>query len=177
MSRVHEHIQKAGEMIFCDSTSTLARFNTSLFIVSTSHPAGGIPLAVIITPDEQKETPICGVSLLKEVLPNRAFHSHEVEQGPLAMIDDSSAERNALHSVWRDTLCSFHFLQNSIVNSYVLSVQDSSQLIFSSYSYTTKWGQVLVDSHQLNALYSCVKECTSTYTSKMKPKRGNIGMV
>ena len=56
MSRVHEHIQQAGEMIFCDSTSTLDRFNTSLFIISTSHPAGGLPLAVIITSDEQEET-------------------------------------------------------------------------------------------------------------------------
>ena len=41
MSREHEHIQQAGEMIFCDSTSMLDRFNTSLFIISTSHPAGG----------------------------------------------------------------------------------------------------------------------------------------
>ena len=32
MSNVHEHIQQAGEMVFCDSTSSLDRFNTSLFI-------------------------------------------------------------------------------------------------------------------------------------------------
>ena len=36
-------------------------------------------------------------------------------KGPfIAMTDDSSAERNALHSVWQDTqllLCTFHFLQ------------------------------------------------------------------
>lgn len=29
MSRVHKHIKQAGEMAFCDSTSTLDRFNTS----------------------------------------------------------------------------------------------------------------------------------------------------
>ena len=56
MSRVHEHVQQAGETIFCDSTSTLDRFNISLFILSTSHPTGGLPLAVMITSDEQEET-------------------------------------------------------------------------------------------------------------------------
>ena len=115
MSQVHEHIQQAGEMIFCDSTSTLDRFNTSLFILSTSHPAGGMPLPVMITSDEQEETLVHGQNLLKKVLPQGAFHSRGAEQGPLiAMTDDPSAERNALHSVWPDTrllLCSFHFLQ------------------------------------------------------------------
>jgi hypothetical protein len=55
MARVHKHIQQAGEMVFCDSTSTLDRFNTSLFILSTSHPSGGMPLGVLITSDEQEE--------------------------------------------------------------------------------------------------------------------------
>ena len=56
MSRIHQFIQQSGEMVFCDSTSTLDRFNTSLFVLSTSHACGGLPLGAIITSDEQEET-------------------------------------------------------------------------------------------------------------------------
>ena len=115
MSRVHKHIQQAGEMVFCDSTSTLDRFNTSLFILSTSHPSGGMPLGVLITSDEQEETLTQGFSLLKQVLPEEAFYNCGANKGPtLAMTDDSLAERNAFHSAWpavRLLLCTFHFLQ------------------------------------------------------------------
>lgn len=45
-----------GEMVFCDGTSTLDRFNTSLFVLSTSNACGGLQLGVIITSDEQEET-------------------------------------------------------------------------------------------------------------------------
>ena len=54
MSRANENIQQAGEIVFCDSTSTLDRLNTSMFILSTSTPTSGIPLGVIITSDEQQ---------------------------------------------------------------------------------------------------------------------------
>ena len=115
MFRVHENIQQAGEMTFCDATSSLDRFNTSLFILSTSHPAGGLPLGVIITSDEQEETIRQGLELLKEVLPEHSFYGRGVARGPgITMTDDSSAERNALHNVWPEIcllLCVFHFLQ------------------------------------------------------------------
>ena len=110
-----QYIKQAEEVVFCDSTSTLDRFNTSLFILSTSHPTGGMPLAVMITSDEQEETLLHGLSMLKGVLPKEAFHGCGVQQGPMVvMTDDSLAERNALHSVWPATcrlLCVFHFLQ------------------------------------------------------------------
>ena len=116
MFRVHENIQQAGEMTFCDATSSLDRFNTSLFILSTSHAAGGLPLGVIMTSDEQEETIRQGLELLKEVLPKNSFYGRGVERGPgITMTDDSSAERNAIHSVWPEIcllLCAFHFLQN-----------------------------------------------------------------
>ena len=68
MSRVHQDIQQAGEMVFIDSTSTLDRFNTSLFILSTAHAAGGLPLAVMITSDEQEETVTQGLTMLNDVM-------------------------------------------------------------------------------------------------------------
>lgn len=74
MRQLHENIQQAGEMTFCDATSSLDRFNTSLFILSTSHPAGGLPLGVIITSDEQEETISQGLKLLKEVLLKHSFY-------------------------------------------------------------------------------------------------------
>lgn len=115
MFRVHENIQQAGEMTFCDAISSLDRFNTSLFILSTSHAAGGLPLGVIMTSDEQGETIRQGLELLKEVLPKNLFYGQGVERGPgITMTDDSSAERNAIHSVWPEIcllLCAFHFLQ------------------------------------------------------------------
>ena len=116
MSRVHQFIQQSGELVFCDSTSTLDRFNTSLFVISTSHACGGLPLGAIITSDEQEETITQGLQLLQQkVLPEEAFYKRGRKEGPaLIMTDDSSAERNALHQVWphaRLLLCVFHFLQ------------------------------------------------------------------
>ena len=116
MSRVHQFIQQSGELVFCDSTSTLDRFNTSLFVISTSHTCGGLPLGAIITSDEQEETITQGLQLLQQkVLPEEAFYKRGRKEGPaLIMTDDSSAERNALHQVWphaRLLLCVFHFLQ------------------------------------------------------------------
>ncbi len=98
MSRVHESIQQAGEMIFCESTSTLDRFNTSMFVLSTSHSAGGLPLGVVITSDEQEETIQQGLELLKDVLPAGSFCGRGKEGPMITMTDDSSAERNALHT-------------------------------------------------------------------------------
>ena len=115
MSRVHQYIQQAGEMLFCNST-TLDRFNTSLFVLSTSHACGGLPLGAIITSDEQEETITQGLELLQQkVLPEEAFYKRGGKEGPaIVMTDDSSAERNALHQVWPHAwllLCIFHFLQ------------------------------------------------------------------
>ena len=60
-------------MVFCDATSSLDRFNTSTFIISTSTPTSGIPLGVIIASDEQESTVHRGLlQLLGEVLPKEA---------------------------------------------------------------------------------------------------------
>ena len=56
MMRASATIQQAGEMVFCDSTSTLDRLNTSMFILSTSTSASGIPLGVMVISDEQQST-------------------------------------------------------------------------------------------------------------------------
>lgn len=114
MARAHEMIQQSGEMIFCDSTSCLEKYNCSLFILSTSSPAGGVPLAVAITSDEKQDTIKRAMEMVKQVLPKKAFYGRE--EGPkVIMTDDSSTERNALAKVWPEAtllLCIFHFLQS-----------------------------------------------------------------
>ncbi len=115
MARAHQNIPQAGEMIFCDATSTLDRLNTSLFIISTSTPTSGIPLGVIVTSDEQESTVRRGLELLGDVMPEGAFHGKGVRGGPsIVMTDDSKTERGAIQSFWPDALlllCTFHFLQ------------------------------------------------------------------
>ena len=113
MARVHKMTQQSGEMMFCDSTSCLEKYNCSLFILSTSSPAGGLPLAVAITSDEKQDTIKRAMEMVKQVLPKEAFFG---SKGPkVIMTDDSSTERNALADVWPEAtllLCIFHFLQS-----------------------------------------------------------------
>ena len=56
MAWAHSQIQQASEIVFCDSTASLDRFNTSLFIISTATAISGIPLGIIMTSDEQEST-------------------------------------------------------------------------------------------------------------------------
>ena len=76
MSRVHQNIQQSCEMVFCDATSSLDRFNSSLFILSTSTCVGALPLGVIITSDEEQDTIRDGLKLLNDVWPDHSFYGH-----------------------------------------------------------------------------------------------------
>lgn len=113
MSRVHKNEKQAGEMIFCDSTSCLEKYNCSLFIISASSLAGQLPLGIAITSDEKLATVKKSLQLLLEVLPEGSFYGHR-EWPQVVMTDDSSTERDAISEVWpkaRLLLCTFHFLQ------------------------------------------------------------------
>ena len=69
MARAHSKIQQASEIAFCDSTASLDRFNTSMFIISTATAMSGVPLGVLLTSDERDATVFMAFQLLKEVLP------------------------------------------------------------------------------------------------------------
>ena len=115
MARAHGRIQQASEIAFCDSTASLDRFNTSIFIISTATAMSGIPLAVLFTSDEREDTVYKAFELLKEVLPPCAFFGNGSSVGPqIFMIDDSISERLAIEKAWPSAtilLCTFHFLQ------------------------------------------------------------------
>ena len=49
MARTHAHIPQAKDIAFVDSTASLDRFSSPMFIMSTASSAGGIPLGVVIT--------------------------------------------------------------------------------------------------------------------------------
>ena len=115
MARVHENVIQSAELVFCDATSSLDRNNVSLFILSTSHPAGGLPLGVVLASDEREETITKGLQMLTEILPSQAFYHNGKERGPLLiMTDDNTTEKAAFRSMWphaKQLLCTFHFLQ------------------------------------------------------------------
>lgn len=115
MARAHEYICQAGELIFCDSSSSMDRFNTSVFILSTHSVSSGIPLGVILTSDESEETLLNGLQLLQSILPKNSFFGKGSVGQDVVMIDDSASERSAISSCWpqaRILLCTFHFLQS-----------------------------------------------------------------
>ena len=115
MSRAHQFVQQSGDIVFCDATSSLDRYNTSLFLLSTTTPAGAVPLGAILTSDEKETTIEQGMKMLKSILPQNAFFGEGSERGPsVIMTDDSSPERDALSKVWPSVLlllCTLHFLQ------------------------------------------------------------------
>ena len=114
MKRAHQYVQQSRDVVFIDATSSFDRQNTSIFLLSTVMPAGAVPLGVILTSDEQEETITNGIRCLVSILPDNAFFGEGPQLGPsLVMIDDKSAERNALTSFWKSTtplLCTLHFV-------------------------------------------------------------------
>ena len=115
MARAHRHVLQAGEILFCDSTSSMDRFNTSLFILSTLHACSGIPLAAVMVSDETELTVTNAMQIVTQVIPSDAFYGKGAVNGPTAiMIDDSIVEQVALSKIWPSAiilLCTFHFLQ------------------------------------------------------------------
>ena len=85
--------------MFIDATSSLYRYNSSVFIMSTSTPTSGIPLGVIVTSDKKATTIHRKLELLGEVLQEESFNGKGVKHGPtIVMTDDSHTERETLHN-------------------------------------------------------------------------------
>ncbi len=114
MARAHCLIRQAGELVYCDSTSSLDRYNCPTFIISTCTSAGGIPLGVVLTSGETEDIITEATSFLKNTLPVGAFYGRGARGPEVCITDDCDAERAALHNTWPETkllLCIFHYLQ------------------------------------------------------------------
>ena len=115
MARAHRLVRQAGELVYCDSTSSLDRYNCPTFVMSTCTSAGGIPLGVVITSGESEDVITEAMTFLKTVLLTNAFYGKGANGPEICITDDSDAERAALRNVWPDTtflLCIFHHLQS-----------------------------------------------------------------
>lgn len=55
MARVHKHVPQAGEMMYVDLSSSMDRYNLSVFLLSTSHSGGGLLLGAMIVSDESTQ--------------------------------------------------------------------------------------------------------------------------
>jgi len=137
MARAHKLLRQSGEYVFCDATANLDRHNLAVFTLSTSHCGGGVPLGVVITSDETRETLVKAFQVLNKVLPEDAFHGRTIERRPeIFLTDDSSTERAALQDIWPDStllLCIFHYLQSKWTWLWAgrnkVSKEDRAQLI------------------------------------------------
>ena len=115
MARAHAMLLQAGELVYCDSTASLDRCNCPTFIFSTSSSGGGIPLGVVITSGESESTLMQSFSYLRTLMPNNVFFGRGSKGPQMFITDDCEAERNALKSVWPESvqlLCIFHYLQS-----------------------------------------------------------------
>ena len=90
------------------------RHNYRVFLLLTHSVAGGLPLGVLITPNEQSSTIKAALRLYSTLLDATCFYGRGT-RGPTAfMTDDATAERQALAAVYPESarlLCVFHILQ------------------------------------------------------------------
>ena len=115
MQRVHKMIPQSGDLLLMDATSNVDRSDSKIFHLMCPSPAGGLPLATLVTTREDAKTIEFALELLKSILPPDAFYGRGPALGPaLCMTDDSDSEKLALSSAWPQVtllLCQFHLLQ------------------------------------------------------------------
>ena len=98
-----------------DSMSNTESHNLQLFMMVTHSPCGALPLAVFLTNNEQKDTLILGLNLVKECLPEFAFFNRGKDMEPKVFITNNSSEERESHQyVWPQAnlvLCLFHAIE------------------------------------------------------------------
>lgn len=113
MRRAHRLTPEAVEVVFIDSSETVDHDGHRIFLLLTHNESGGVPLGVLITSSESRETVTKALQMLKTLIGDEAFYNSK--NGPsIFMTDDKKTERSSLHSVWPDAsllLCHFHILQ------------------------------------------------------------------
>ena len=85
--------------------------NLKIFLVYTHSIAGALPITLIITSDEQKETLLLAFTLWKEVIGPAAFYGKDSPN--VFMTDNCSDLRDVLSELFNAILllCQFHMLQ------------------------------------------------------------------
>ena len=83
--------QSTIELVYVDATSSLDRYNCPTFIISTCTPAGGLPLGVV-TSGEDEITITEALNCHKSVLPQNAFNGRSPQGPEMCITDDCAAE-------------------------------------------------------------------------------------
>ena len=87
MARAHQYIPQAAEVMYCDSISSLDRFNTSVFLLSTNHAGGSVPLGTALTSDEKDSTIRLALLDLQKVWPQDAFYNNGISCRPKLILN------------------------------------------------------------------------------------------
>jgi len=114
MKRVHRFVIHSAELVFVDAGGNMDKHNMRVFLLMTYSVAGGLPLGVLITTNEQATTISRALQLYNTLIDNSCFHHRGLAGPKLFMTDDSTAERTALESTYPGStllLCIFHVLQ------------------------------------------------------------------
>ena len=114
MQRVHENLPHCGDIVMVDLTANLDRNDSKLLHIVCPSPIGALPLADIIVTREDAKTLEFAFSLLKSMLPEKAFFGRGDAGPQVVMTDDCDALKIALSQTWLDSvqlLCIFHVLQ------------------------------------------------------------------
>lgn len=99
-------------MIFVDTTSSCDQTSSAITLVFTSHKIGGLPLACAIHTEQNESNYTLVFAAIKEALEKNDMNKKFVPD--IVMTDDSTAERNALRTIFpnaRLLLCAFHVCQ------------------------------------------------------------------
>ncbi|XP_077119077.1 uncharacterized protein LOC143775119 [Ranitomeya variabilis] len=115
MQRVHKYLQTSCEIAFMDSSGSMDRHNSRIFLLLAPSVAGALPLAILVMYSETQVIITRALKLLQSILPEDAFYGRGIEHGPgIIITDDSHSERNSLKDRFsgsRLLLCKFHVLQ------------------------------------------------------------------
>ncbi len=117
MARAHTELCQAGEITFCDASSSMDRFNTIRIHPVYNASLFWCAIAVAMVSDETEQTMIQAMEMIK-VLPTDAFYGNGPDGGPAVfMIDDSIVDHAALSRSWPSAkvlLCTFHFFTKTM---------------------------------------------------------------
>ncbi|CAG8691745.1 2196_t:CDS:1, partial [Scutellospora calospora] len=75
-------LQEVGELVYMDTIAGLDALNTSLTILSTSTPAGGLPLGIVIASNKSAETFTKALDILKHLILSTEFGKRGTIIGP-----------------------------------------------------------------------------------------------
>lgn len=169
MKRVHASIKHSGELVFMDSSGSMDRHNFRVFLMLTHSVAGGLPVGVLILPNEKETTLIKALQLYNTLLSTDSFNGRGT-QGPIAFItDDSASEHLALTTVYPNSktlLCSFHVLQAHW--RYLWSEENKVQKMYRQHLF-----QILKDilySNSIDSMATKYEDAMNDNIVEMHPK-------